>query len=160
MNYRGEAGFGTIIGGFLSLVFNAFFLLFIFIQLYSWLFQASFNQSLSVTYLDNSEKTIYDIPATSFLPTCAVATFGRDGRIADANNRTDWSISYQIVYINGTKEQVEAVNCRDLIDSWTDVSESEKDVFRKEQLGFEEFLLCPNISSFLVEGSTYGKVNF
>jgi len=42
-NYRGSSGFGTILGGTLSLITTLFFSTFIFLQLYAWMFQPSFS---------------------------------------------------------------------------------------------------------------------
>ena len=73
LNYRGDSGFGTILGGILSLIGTLFFTMFIGIQLYTWMFKPSYSQSFGVKYLNKQEKTVYDIPMTSFLPTMAVA---------------------------------------------------------------------------------------
>ena len=72
LNYRGESGFGTILGGLLSLIVTVFFTMFIGLQIYSWMFKASYNQSYSVSYLNRKDKNVYDIPITSFMPTVTV----------------------------------------------------------------------------------------
>jgi len=69
LNYRGESGFGTILGGLLSLIVTVFFTMFIGLQMYSWTFTPSYNQSYSVSYLNRKDKNVYDIPIKSFMPT-------------------------------------------------------------------------------------------
>lgn len=44
-NYKEEAGFGTVIGGMCSLCLTAISAMFVFIQMYGWAFQASYNNS-------------------------------------------------------------------------------------------------------------------
>ena len=44
LNYKGSSQFGTITGGCLSVCTTIFFAIFIVVQLYSWLFQPSYNQ--------------------------------------------------------------------------------------------------------------------
>jgi len=38
LHHKGESGFGTILGGCLSMLATLFFTLFIFVQLYGWAF--------------------------------------------------------------------------------------------------------------------------
>ena len=44
LNYKGSSQFGTITSGCLSVCTTIFFAIFIVVQLYSWLFQPSYNQ--------------------------------------------------------------------------------------------------------------------
>jgi len=102
LNYRGEAGFGTILGGILSLVATVFFTMFIGMQMYSWMFQPSFNQSFGVSYLNKREKTVYDIPMSSFMPTVGIARLDDNYEPIDFNNRTDWFILYTLTLEDGS----------------------------------------------------------
>ena len=107
LNYRGDSGFGTILGGTLSLIATLFFTMFIGIQLYSWMFQPSYNQSFGVEYLNKREKTVYEIPMTSFLPTVGVARLDENYEPFDFNNRTDWFIEYTLVnYADDSYEKI------------------------------------------------------
>ena len=108
--YRGEAGFGTYLGGILSLIATMFFTMFIGMQLYSWMFQPSYNQSISVSYLNKQEKTIYDIPMTSFLPTVRVARLDENFMSFDYNNRTDWDIYYTLTKTCNKRNTMTAFN--------------------------------------------------
>ena len=73
-------------------------------------------------YLDKGADTVYDIPTTAFMPTFAFARELPDLSIVDINNLTDWNVGFIISYFNGTRVDVEAVNCEDVINGWTDVS--------------------------------------
>ena len=43
INYKGNAGYGTILGGIFSLLVSLFFTVFISAQVYGWLFEPSYN---------------------------------------------------------------------------------------------------------------------
>ena len=43
-------------------------------------------------------------------------------------------------------DKIESINCKELIDSWTDLSEAERKMLKKE-ISYN-FQLCPNITEF------------
>lgn len=52
--------------------------------------------------------------------------------------------------------EVDAVLCADLIKSWTDVTEDERQMFLRE-LPLEGASLCPNTTEFTVMGGMWGS---
>ena len=59
--------------------------------------------------------------------------------------------------LNGT--EVEAVYCSDLIKSWTNITEGERDSLLGEIL-YPEAMLCPNTTDITVKGGANGDVYF
>ena len=43
INFKGKSGFGTMLGGIISLIVTLFVALFVIVQLYAWLFSPSYN---------------------------------------------------------------------------------------------------------------------
>ena len=72
LNYKGSSGFGTILGGCLSLMVTLFFTLFVGIQLFAWVFKPSFNQTFAVEYLPRKSNSTYTIPIRQFIPSFSV----------------------------------------------------------------------------------------
>ena len=65
--------------------------------------------------------------------------------IIDVNNKDVWS--WQWVE-NATGKTVETVNCKDLIESWTDLSSDERAALVAETQ--DDYMLCPKMDSFKV----------
>jgi len=51
LNYRGDSGFGTILGGCLSLTLSLFVAAFMSLQGISWAFSPAFKQTVSKSYI-------------------------------------------------------------------------------------------------------------
>ena len=49
---------------------------------------------------------------------------------------------------------IDTILCADLINSWTDLSEGERDSLLEEII-YPEYMLCPNTESIYVEGAGY-----
>ena len=62
LNYRGSTGFGTILGGCCSMFYSIVFAVFIVIQLYAWMFEPYYSESINVAYLDRASAQVYDVP--------------------------------------------------------------------------------------------------
>ena len=101
---------------------------------------------------------VYEVPTTSFLPTVAIARLDDDFKLFDFNNLDDWLIQFTMNWSNGTYIELPSINCSDLINSWTSITEEEKAEFINE-LAFKNQMLCPNTTSFFVEGTDYGEAN-
>ena len=65
--------------------------------------------------------------------------------IIDVNNEDVWS--WQWVE-NATGKTVETINCKDLIESWTDLSSDERAALIAETQ--DDYMLCPKMDTFKV----------
>ena len=54
---------------------------------------------------------------------------------------------------------MDIVICKDLINSWTDISEAERDAFLTE-MPYPDIQLCPNTTSLLVTGDIFWETYF
>ena len=79
LNYKKESGFGTVIGGFFSLINTIFFTLFIMVQLYALVFKPSYSQVTAVNYLTKDQAHKYDISMHDFLPTLTALYIDDEG---------------------------------------------------------------------------------
>ena len=158
LNYRGTSAYGTIYGGVCSLIATLFFTFFTTIQLYAWIFKPQYSQTTSIGYLGREEEKTYEIPVQQFLPTFAIIT-GYDDEMSEwIYNNPKWFTWNVTQYTeNGPSEGVllDTVTCEDLINSWTDISEDERDSFLRE-LFYIGKMLCPNTTSLFVEGGLDG----
>ena len=105
-NYRGESGYGTGYGGCCSVIVTIISFLFIVMQLYGWIFQPSYNQDQTTTYLSNSsdQANAYEITPGGFLPTFIVSTHHKssDNALLDdyeynwsPSDQKYWNVYYQ-----------------------------------------------------------------
>ena len=152
LNYRGNASFGTVLGGICSLLATLFFSAFILVQMYAWLFQPSYNQSVEKTYLNRNANSTYSVPIQSFLPTFTIGS--TVGGAFNPSEYFSWSY-YQVNYFDSTP--IEAVLCNDLIESWQ-LSEDELNDMRTELI-YDDYMLCPNVTSVDVKGGILSAIN-
>ena len=128
--------------------------MFVCIQLYAWIFNPSFFESTEAFYLERDANVMYEVPTRNFLPTIAVCDNYSDaqlGNTANCNNMEHWVIYFTQTTLTGARKKIDAVNCVDLIESWTDLPAPERNAIHDELL-FEE-LLCPNITTIHLEGN-------
>ena len=157
LNYRGTSAYGTIYGGVCSLIATSFITLFTVIQLYSWIFHPSYSQTISISYLGRKQDEPYKIPVQRFLPTFAIITVvddeSEEGK-KDFNNPNwfTWNVTQHTEDGPSDGVLIDTVLCENLINSWTDITEDERDSFLRE-LVFPEKMLCPNTTGFSVEGA-------
>ena len=68
-------------------------------QLYAWLFNPSFNESIAIKYLDQDATDVYDIPVRDFLPALAVCDSFEEsvvnGDITNCNNLDHWNVKFR-----------------------------------------------------------------
>ena len=76
-------GFGTSMGGICSLITSLFFVLFIIIQVYTWMFKPNYNQAINIDYNPLKGNPKYDIPLTLFLPAFSI----QSGYFTEENER-------------------------------------------------------------------------
>ena len=156
LNYRGEARYGTICGGVISLITFFFFAIFVLLQLYTWMFKPNFNQLEEVSYISRKHREVYDIPFSTFLPTfilidngqCVEKFWGND---TTYNSNDLWKFEYNQEDSNGVRNKIPAVNCYDMIQKWTDISENEKTALLNE-IKYPDDTLCPNVTSMMIYG--------
>ena len=79
MNYRGNSGFGTILGGTLSLITSIFFIAFISVQMYAWIFTPDYGQTFTKNYLQKTSEEVYTVPTSVFLPTISFYSIANNG---------------------------------------------------------------------------------
>ena len=145
INHKGSSGYGTILGGILSLFFSVFLAIFVAIQIFAWLFQPSYNQSFTSSFLQKKSTETYTIDIKDFLPSLQIISQDFDTGKVTFNNEDFFEI-YWSQKVNKEVQLLETVNCKDLIDSWSDMSQKEKDNIKQE---FDQFAtLCPNITNF------------
>ena len=78
LNYKGSSGFGTILGGCLSVIVTLFFTIFVSIQIFAWLFKPSFSQTFAVEYLPRKSNTTFTVPLKEFIPSFSVYNYDTD----------------------------------------------------------------------------------
>ena len=81
---------------------------------------------MSEEYLDQyeGEKVTYDVPVSSFLPTITVCDSFWDTvykkEIENCNNMDHWNV-YFLQEGDEKEGRINAVDCKELIDSWEDI---------------------------------------
>ena len=125
LHYKGTGAFGTILGGCISLTVNTFAAVFIIAQLYALLFQPGYDQTSAINYLSRKTAKLYDVPVKDFLPTFGVVsrTHESDQYFFNDKDLVTWEW-----YMTDTQDEVvhygvETVDCSELVDSWTELSE-------------------------------------
>mmetsp|Transcript_32533 Transcript_32533/g.40315 ORF Transcript_32533/g.40315 Transcript_32533/m.40315 type:complete len:145 (+) Transcript_32533:3-437(+) len=124
LNYKGEGGYGTILGGCMSIIVNTFSFFFIIMQLYAWFFKPSFNKTAATNYLSRKTSELYTIPLTSFLPTFGIISFGEDGKTTTNDaSLVKWGWKFEGIEDH---DEIESILCKDLVNSWTQLSTGER----------------------------------
>ena len=62
------SGYGTALGGCMSLIVNTFAMVFILGQFYGFLFSPSYNQIIATDYISKKDAEVYSVPIKVFLP--------------------------------------------------------------------------------------------
>ena len=109
---------------------NIFFFAFVCMQLYAWAFKPSFNQSISVWYMNKDHGESYQIPLTTFLPSITVCNNRnaiKQHIVSECNDPKYWTIQFMQRYTGHQNIKYEAIPCTDLINSWTDIDQHAKD---------------------------------
>ena len=169
--YHGEAGFGTGVGGCCSLFITCNVAIFVFLQLWAFIYLPQWNNGYTINYLDSSlghEVLPYTITAGDFIPTFNLVTRSKNQETGELekvfNDETKFRYYYTQKNMDLPKEdweQIEAINCVDYIDGpyWEDLSEVERSN-AKGQLVMPETQLCPNVPFFILEGGLLGQKSF
>ena len=72
LHYKGMSGYGTALGGCMSLIVNTFAMIFILGQFYGFLFRPSYNQTIATSYISKNDAEVYTVPLKTFLPVFAI----------------------------------------------------------------------------------------
>ena len=158
LNYKRQTTFGTIMGGCISVCTNIFFAIFILLQVWTWTFvKPQFDQSLSTTYLPQNAAVNYEIPVEMFLPTFTVGAIDIDPRQfkGHINDPEMWDFRFEMSN-NFIETEVPVVKCTDLIESWTHLSDAQREMFL-EEVPFKERSLCPNTTEITLAGGIVGR---
>ena len=88
-----------------------------------------------------------------YLPTFVIASYDREGDSATLNDRSIWQYTWNMYdeTDDGTIKDVASVNCTELVLSWTDISQEERDDIIHEIPSL--YSLCPNLTYFVVRMS-------
>jgi len=90
----------------------------------------SFNESISINYLDNDADERYIINTHEFLPAVAVCDSFQEAvveqKVDNCNNLENWDVWFEQQDLNQEVKIIEAVSCQKLIASWTDLVERER----------------------------------
>ena len=136
--YRGQQKEGTFIGGCCSVWFSILFFIFVFMQLVTWSFSPSFNEFLSERYIDRrNEKVVFNIDPKIFLPTIIVCNSFKETYFDNEFNCNDkryWEIGFQQQTPEEGFKDVGSILCKDLINSWTDLSVEQREQIKSELL--------------------------
>jgi len=122
----------------------------------------SFNESTTVEFLDVKTMEAYEIPIEDFLPSITVcddfneAVF--DMSQEHCNDAEHWKVIFRGHNSDGTTDDHLAIDCLELVDSWTDMSEEERTSLKAEFLIKGQ--LCPNITSMTIKGSILSGTRF
>ena len=119
MNYKGSSGYGTIMGGCISLVVTTFTFVFIGIQLYALVFEPSYNQNESVDYLSRTSAEVYEVPIRSFIPSFGYFIENDSGE-RSYNPREILEIKW---IMTDWDKKIETVSCKELVDSFDHLQE-------------------------------------
>lgn len=160
MTYRGSSAEGTLLGGCFSLIATIFFGLFIGLQLFSWMTFDSYESTDSINYLSREANQTYEVPTTNYLPAFAIFDNARDLNLRDAtiNNSDNWSWTF-VQSLGNRQKKIDAVNCVDLVKSWTDIDEPSRQSILDELEIIPKFL-CPDVSHLYLRGNELGFENF
>ena len=161
LNHRGRAGFGTMLGGCLSMLTWLIFLVFTGLQLYLWWFKPDYAATHKTSYLPKLNPEIYTIETTEYMPTIMVMSLNHATGTVTYNDPLlgsyDW---YQInddddPNIPVPAAHIASVNCEDLI-SETSLSDEEKLAFIAELPSANSqhekaYSICPNMTAITLQ---------
>ena len=87
-NYRGENGYGTVTGGICSLIVTFISAGFIFLQLYGFFTEASYNQAVTTYYFSDDAGTHdgYTMQPGDYLATFLIKTTDPDTKAISCND--------------------------------------------------------------------------
>ena len=131
------------------------FTLFTFIQLYSWFFTTSYNQSSYLKFLQHGDSETYKIQTQFFLPTVAFI----DLESMQLNNQTKYDTGYRIVKRStGSSENFGLVLCSTYIER-LGLPDAEKQALKTELI-YPEHLYCPDLTEFWLQGQGIQGENY
>ena len=102
------------------------------------------------------------MPITEFLPIFTVGTFNKEDKTSgsfDAHINDEEYYTFYFTQHSDDDErlvQYAAVNCVELINGWTKISDEERNSFIS-QIPLKKDSLCPNMTEFRVKGELFGK---
>ena len=163
-NYRGESGYGTGIGGCLSLIITSLVAFLTIVQLSGWVFNTQYNQNTTIVYNDAKgnpedfqESVIHHDDST---PTFIIKTTFNNGTIL-YNDST--LFKYRFEQFNEKKNEtnsVDAINCIEYVETYmTDETQEEKNNFI-QQLSDEEHQLCPATNEYVLSSDDNDRKQF
>ena len=110
LNYKGRSGFGTILGGCLTILTWLFFLTFTSFQLYFWVADPNIKSNVKVSYLDRASPSAYTIPTTAFMPTVTIRSKNKLTEDVTYNDGSLW----QFFWVAGDTF-VGSIDCKEMI---------------------------------------------
>ena len=133
------------------------------VQLYSWVANTNYSQAYNISYLPPGEETTYTIPMTQYLPTYELMVFDTEISEDEPISFNDRNVTRQTwtqYSVDSSGMQIEStyssINCRDLIQSWTHLLESERNDLIDE-LPSQNNSMCPDVEHLMVQGGQFGK---
>lgn len=96
-NYNGKAKLGTSPGGCASLILWYFSTIFLCVQLYGFLFEPSYSERGSTSYIPESKNVTYDVGTADYLPAFMITThFTKDdgSSVVTINDPTIYDYSF------------------------------------------------------------------
>ena len=127
LNYRGSDVQGTVLGGCCSIFIKLTLAFIVVSQLYAFLFEPTYVESISVHYLNSNTNVSYEIPVQSMLPTFAICNNIREmiegHTLEGCNDLNYWNVTFVQEELDKPDQHIAAVKCGELIGNWTDVTE-------------------------------------
>ena len=96
------------------------------------MFKPNYNELEEISYLNRKSPEVYDIPFSTFLPTFIIIDNGQcvddfwNSDDLTFNNNEYWKWQYEQYNDDNTTKNITVVNCYDMIQKWTDISDQEK----------------------------------
>ena len=103
-------------------------------------------------YISPTDTAPYKIYTKQLLPAVSIGSESVD-KVKEFNNMDYWTIKW---YRDSEEaDDIKTVDCKELINSWTDIAEGERESLL-EEIDLQPFpMLCPNVTSFEVSSGEF-----
>ena len=144
--YKRQEGYGTVLGGACSFLLTLFFTFFIGVQIYGWLFHPEYDEHMNRGFLSRGTSETYVMSTTDFLPAIAVFSLNLETGEFSHSDPAYWNFNWQQSFLvdnDYTETPVDSIECLTLIDSFTELSEANRQAMKNE---LDDGIQCPNTS--------------
>ena len=123
-NMHGATTLGTIVGGIITIVWSAFFFMFIAAQLYIWFVEPSYTQSSELSFLTQAltDEDKYTVPLHKLMPAFTIIDFSTEPLVNWVYNDRQVKIDMEEGTFDG--KEIDVAPCSDVIERMSDLSEA------------------------------------